>query len=61
MGGWYKTQSFASGPIPLTAGKRVPIKLEFAAAGDQDSHLHLYWDCPNWELRHVPGALLYPE
>ena len=58
---WWVTQNLTSGPISLTAGKRVPIKLEFSAAGDDLAHLHLYWESRNWDMRHIPGALLYPE
>ena len=58
---WWVTQNLTSGPISLTAGKRVPIKLEFSAAGGDLAHLHLYWESRNWDMRHIPGALLYPE
>jgi hypothetical protein len=59
--GWYRTENYASGPIPLTAGKRVPIKLEYSSAGEGESHLHLFWESPTWEMRHVPAGLLYPK
>jgi len=59
--GWYRTENYSSGSIPLKAGKRVPIKLEYSAAGEDQAHLHLYWESPSWELRHVPSGLLYPE
>ena len=58
--GWYRTENYSSGPIPLTAGQRVPIKLEYSAAGEKEAHLHLYWESRSNELRHVPQKLLYP-
>jgi hypothetical protein len=58
---WYRTMNLSSGPIALKAGTRVPIKLEYSAAGEGEAHLHLFWESPNWDLRHIPAGLLYPE
>jgi hypothetical protein len=45
----------------LTPGRRVPLKLEFSSSVGPQTHLHLFWESPNWELRHVPQALLHPS
>jgi hypothetical protein len=48
-------------PIKLMAGRRMPIKIEYSAAGQKDAHLHLYWESRSNEMRHVPKTLLYPR
>jgi hypothetical protein len=57
--GYHRTRSFQSDPIPLQAGKRVPIRLEYSASGGGEAHLHLYWESRSFEMRHVPTELLY--
>lgn len=55
------TVAYDSKPVRLTAGKMLPIKIEFAAAADPDAHLHLYWSSTSFDMRHVPRAYLYPS
>jgi hypothetical protein len=49
------------GAIRLRAGQKVPIKIEYISANGTNSHLHLYWKCTNFDMRHAPTALLYPQ
>ncbi len=56
-----QTRQCQSMPIPLRAGQLVPITLEYAAAGADKAHLHLYWTSPSLDLRHIPQVYLYPE
>lgn len=48
-----------SRPVALTAGRPVPIVLEYARTGPGD--LHLSWESVNTGVTHVPTASLYPE
>ena len=59
--GYVRTRWLKSQPLALGAGKLVTIKLEYAAAGDKDAHLHLYWESKSTDLRHVPAVSLYKE
>jgi hypothetical protein len=59
--GWVQTRACPSKPIALTAGQLVPIRLEYAAAGGDEAHLHLFLESNCIDLRHVPQQLLYPE
>ena len=45
----------------LTAGQLAPLSLEYAAAGGDGDHLHLFVGSKTLDLRHVPSALLYSE
>lgn len=58
--GYVRTRWLKSAPQALTAGARVPIKLEYSADGGDEAHLHLYWESHSNDLRHIPKALLYP-
>jgi PA14 domain/FlgD Ig-like domain len=55
----HPTRACVSTPIFLNAGQRVPLRLEYAAAGGDRDHLHLYLACNSLDERHVPSALLY--
>jgi hypothetical protein len=48
--------------INLEAGRKVPIKLEYATTGAsvQSGLLHLCWESPSQPIEHVPGGCLYP-
>jgi hypothetical protein len=59
--GWPYTRELISAPIPLLAGKRVPIRIEYATPRIADAHLHLYWSSSSFDLRHVPTVYLYPD
>jgi hypothetical protein len=58
--GYVRTRWLKSEPVSFTAGSRVHIKLEYAATGGDEAHLHLYWESRSNDLRHIPRALLYP-
>jgi len=57
--GYHRTRTFLGDPILLQAGKRVPIRLEYSAAGGDEAHLHLYWESRSFEMRHIPQDHLY--
>lgn len=59
VNGYVYTRGAVSMPVPLTAGTRVPIKIEYAAAGGADVHLHLFWESFSGDPRHVPAESLY--
>jgi hypothetical protein len=59
--GQYRTRACTSQPIALRAGQLVPIRLEYAAAGEDEAHLHLFFSSDSFDQRHVPRALLYPS
>jgi hypothetical protein len=61
VNGVHSTRACISTPISLTAGQRVPIRLEYAAAGGDGDHLHLFLACNSLDERHVPPALLYSK
>jgi hypothetical protein len=48
----------ASPAIPLCSGQKVPVKIEYATAGD--GCLHLCWESRTQEIEHIPAAHLYP-
>jgi len=58
--GWWRTRDCHGTKVALQAGKLVPIKLEYAGTGGKEANLHLYWQSPSWDLRHVPQKYLYP-
>ncbi len=49
-----------SPPVPLTAGQRVSIRLEYASEGPEQGSLSLNWDSFTQERQRVPMAFLYP-
>jgi hypothetical protein len=57
----HPTRACKSTPVPLTAGRLVPIRLEYATAGGTGDHLHLFVGSSSLDLRHVPSALLYSQ
>lgn len=50
-----------SKPIALTAGKRVPIRLEYISEGPEQGSLSLNWDSFTRERQRIPTANLYPQ
>lgn len=50
---------FQTEPLRLTAGKQVPVKLEYKKTGSGE--LHLSWESVSQSIEHVPAAALYPE
>jgi hypothetical protein len=59
--GWWRTRDCHGIKISLHAGKRVRLKLEYASTGGPEANLHLYWQSPALDLRHVPQRFLYPS
>jgi hypothetical protein len=49
-----------SKPVALTAGKRVPIRLEYVSEGPEQGSLSLNWDSQTQERQRIPTACLYP-
>ena len=47
-----------SQPLALEAGRKVPIKIEYAKT--DKGYLHLCWESTSQEIEHVPAAFLYP-
>ncbi len=60
-GQWGPTRVAKSSPVTLVAGKRTPVKIEYAAAGGSRAHFHLYWESRSMEQRHVPHSALYSK
>jgi hypothetical protein len=50
---------FQTEPLPLTAGKQVPVKLEYKKTGS--GGLHLSWESMSQSIEHVPASALYPR
>ena len=50
-----------SQPVPLTAGRRVAIRLEYASEGPEQGSLSLNWDSFTQERQRIPTAFLYPR
>ena len=46
-------------PLPLTAGQRVPIVIEYRATISAPS-FHLNWESLSQPVEHIPTAFLYP-
>jgi hypothetical protein len=44
--------------VALQAGRKVPIKLEYAKTASGE--LHLCWESVSEEIEHIPSAYLYP-
>jgi hypothetical protein len=49
---------FQTEPLPLTAGKQVPVKMEYKKTGSGE--LHLSWESLSQSIEHIPQAFLYP-
>jgi len=49
---------FQSEWVPLQAGKKVSLHVEFTNSGPGD--LHLCWESQSQEIEHIPQAALYP-
>ena len=49
-----------SQPVPLTAGRRVAIRLEYASEGPEQGSLSANWDSFTQERQRIPTAFLYP-
>jgi hypothetical protein len=52
-------QRFRSEPIRLTAGRKVPVRIEARRTAKQA--LYLAWEAEALTAELVPGGLLYPE
>jgi hypothetical protein len=52
--------TYTSTAIALTAGKKVPIKLEYFN-DDNNNQLLLWWQSPSLKLEVVPESQLYPD
>ena len=50
-----------SEPIPMEAGRKYPIVLEFHAAGVDNPEIHLCWESLTQGIEHVPTSALYPD
>lgn len=50
---------FQTEPLRLTAGKQVPVKLEYKKTGSGE--LHLSWESVSQSIEHVPAAALFPQ
>jgi hypothetical protein len=48
-----------SSPIPLRAGRALPIKIEYIKG--KTGQLHLCWESKSQEVEHIPTRHLYPE
>lgn len=55
-----RTVRAASEPVPLVAGRRYAIRLDYAGGG-RAPQLHLIWESFSQERQHVPTALMYGE
>ena len=49
---------FQTEPLPMTAGKQVPVKLEYKKTGPGEPHLS--WESVSQFIEHVPASALYP-
>lgn len=49
----------ASEPVPLQAGQRVPIRVEYE--GSRAGELHLVWESLSQPAEHVPADFLYAD
>ena len=50
---------FQTEPLPMTAGKQVPVKLEYKKTGSGE--LHLSWESVSQSIEHVPTTALYAD
>jgi len=49
-----------SKPLPLTAGQRYTMRIEFTGGGP-NAHLHLEWESFTQEREHIPSNYLHPS
>lgn len=54
-----RTTRKKSRPIPLEAGRRYAVRIDYASGGSAPQ-LHLIWESRSQERRHVPTELMYP-
>jgi hypothetical protein len=59
FGGGYCCRRSHSVPLPLKAGKRVPIKIEYHH-GKGQAGIHLMWQSRTQDRQHVPTRHLFP-
>ena len=52
---------FFSEPVPLEAGRKVPIRVEWTATEGAKSEAHLNWESPTQAIEHIPTSALYPS
>jgi hypothetical protein len=59
---WFEAypNTYTSTAIPLIAGKKVPITLEYFN-NDNNTQLLLWWQSPSLKLQTVPQTQLYPQ
>lgn len=55
-----KTGRLITNPIPMTAGDRHRIAIEYASSGSESPHLHFEWESFTQERQHVPTSALTP-
>jgi hypothetical protein len=55
-----RTMRAVSAPIPLEAGRRYPLRLDYISGG-KSPQLHLIWESFSQERQHVPARLMYPR
>lgn len=53
-----KTRRVISEPLPMTAGSRHEIKVDYANSGDGRPQMHLNWQSATQERQHVPASML---
>ncbi|MBE7500468.1 MAG: hypothetical protein HS113_09225 [Verrucomicrobiales bacterium] len=56
-----RSRANTSAAVPLVAGRKVPIRIEFSANGAEKPHLHLHWESRTQDREHIPAAALYPS
>jgi hypothetical protein len=59
FGGGYVCRRSHSVPLPLEAGTRVPIKIEYRH-GKGQAGIHLMWQSRTQDRQHVPTRFLFP-
>lgn len=57
---WAANDEVVSQPVALTAGSRLPIRLEYISDGPEQGALSLNWDSFTQERQRIPTACLYP-
>ena len=57
---WANSDEVSSVAIALSAGVRVPIRLEYANDGPEVASLSLNWNSATQERQRIPAACLYP-
>ena len=54
-----RAQRFETAPMPLAAGRRYDIRIEFVSTGEQPS-ISLNWESPTQDRQRIPMQYLYP-